>query len=110
MVRTMKRNLILLVLIGMMAGTSKGGIVFFNDKAEFDAATDTITIDFEGIVGQDEVGSPGNPADTLDTSIILSDVTFASSGYPLGISGTNGEVAGTPFVSALLFADQVMRP
>ena len=111
----MKRGILLMLLIGLMAGTSQAAITTYHDDlAGFLANSSTTLIDFEavpktggGTIGDDEF-------ELFTAPKVIDGVSFTTTSGYLGVSGKDGTALGqpngSPFDSALLFADQLYSP
>ena len=73
-------------------------INFYNDLAAFEAATSTTLIDFEGIVGDEELDF------STGSSRNVGGVTFSVSAGSVGVAGMSAALVGSPYDSALLFS------
>ncbi len=105
----MTRSVMLVLILGMMTGTSQAGIVEFYGEVggktaleRFEAATDEYfmepVIDFEGIAPE------GGHTGTL-SSYSENGVTFNASTWMVVIADSNSGVSGAPFQSDILYAD-----
>ena len=96
----MKRGILLMLLIGLMAGMSQAAVVtFYDNKGDFDAASTTSMIDFESIVPATAANPWVHPAHT--------GVSFSASFGNVDIYDSTVPFYGSSVYSDLLYADNL---
>ena len=79
---------------------------FYTDLTSFqNQLSSSTTIDFEGIVADNEYGTVEGGAFDVRPSTVVDGVTFSVSAGTLAVSGKDGPVDGSPYDSALLFSN-----